>query len=169
MNYLVALDFSHSTTPVLQTVANLAIKKKDKIWLIHVAQPNPALAGYEAGPDVVRGQVAEEYKREHKEIQRQAGRLREDGSWVPNYRKPDEWLSILAVEERNLDQLFHNPQIFIRGPIATVWSVYELLRGGKRSHSGIDAITLLNIDGAWRIFTYVSTHEPHAFKELVGK
>ena len=79
MNYLVALDFSHSTTPVLQTVANLAIKKKDKIWLIHVAQPNPALAGYEAGPDVVRGQVAEEYKREHKEIQRQAGRLREDG------------------------------------------------------------------------------------------
>ena len=98
-----------------------------------------------------------------------AFRKKEDGSWVPNYRKPDEWLSILAVEERNLDQLFHNPQIFIRGPIATVWSVYELLRGGKRSHSGIDAITLLNIDGAWRIFTYVSTHEPHAFKELVGK
>ncbi len=79
MNYLVALDFSHSTTPVLQTVANLADKKKDKIWLIHVAEPNPAFIGYEAGPDVVRGQMAEEYKREHKEIQHQAGRLREDG------------------------------------------------------------------------------------------
>jgi hypothetical protein len=98
-----------------------------------------------------------------------AFRKKEDGSWVPNYRKPDEWLSILAVETRNLDQLFHNPQIFIRGPIATVWSAYELFRGGERSHSGIDAITLLNIGGAWRIFTYVSTHEPDAFKELLGQ
>jgi len=79
MNYLVALDFSHSTTPVLQTVANLATRKDDKIWLIHVAEPNPAFIGYEAGPDVVRGQIAEEFKREHQEIQRQADRLREDG------------------------------------------------------------------------------------------
>ncbi len=98
-----------------------------------------------------------------------AFRKKEDGAWVPNYRKPDECLSILAVEERDLDQLFHNPKIFVRGPIATVWSAYELFRGGERSHSGIDAITLLKIGGAWRIFSYVSTHEPDAFKELLGQ
>jgi len=98
-----------------------------------------------------------------------AFRKKDDQTWVPNYRKPDEWLSILAVETRDLDQVFHNPQIFVRGPIATVWSAYELFRGGERSHSGIDCMTMLKIGGAWRIFACVSTQEPDAFKELIGK
>jgi len=98
-----------------------------------------------------------------------AFRKKDDGAWVPNYRKPDEWLSILAVETRDLDQVFHNPQIFVRGPIALVWSPYELFRGGGRSHSGIDCMTMLKIGGAWRIFACVSTQEPDAFKELLGR
>ena len=79
MNYLVPLDFSPSADLVIQTVTRHADKKHDKIWLLHVAEPNPALLGYEAGPDVVRSQVADEYKREHKENQNRAERLRGDG------------------------------------------------------------------------------------------
>lgn len=78
MNYLVPIDFSNATQELLAFLETLA-SKKDEITLLHVAEPNPALVGFEAGPDVVRGQVAEEYKREHKEIQELSKDFREKG------------------------------------------------------------------------------------------
>lgn len=95
-----------------------------------------------------------------------AFRKTDAGDWIPNYRKPEEWLSILAIEERELDQNFWNPVIHIRGPIASVWSPYELFRDDKSSHCGIDSISLLKIKGEWKIFSFVATHEPGACKEL---
>ena len=59
-----------------------------------------------------------------------AFRKTDEGDWIPNYRKHEEWLSILAIEDRDLDQNFWNPQVRIRGPIAHIWSAYELFRGG---------------------------------------
>lgn len=75
MIYLAALDFSPVTPSVIRWLeANST--PKDKIVLLHAAEPNPVLVGYEAGPDVVRKQVADEYKRKHREIQKLAARLR---------------------------------------------------------------------------------------------
>ncbi len=78
MIYLVPIDFS-DTTPGLMAFLETLAKKEDKIWLLHAAEPNPAFVGFEAGPDVVRGQVADEYKREHKEIQTLSKDLRDKG------------------------------------------------------------------------------------------
>ncbi|HXV73250.1 MAG TPA: hypothetical protein VD713_00830, partial [Sphingomonadales bacterium] len=78
MRYLVPLDFSAATPETVAAIEKLATKK-DKITLLHSAEPNPAFVGYEAGPDVVREQIANEYKREHREIQTYAKALRKKG------------------------------------------------------------------------------------------
>jgi len=44
-----------------------------------VAEPNPDFVGFDAGPDVVRDQMAEQFHREHAQIQAMAQRLRDDG------------------------------------------------------------------------------------------
>ncbi|HXV73171.1 MAG TPA: universal stress protein [Sphingomonadales bacterium] len=78
MIYLAALDFSKVTPAVIRWLARNATAK-DKIILLHAAEPNPVFVGYEAGPDVVRKQVADEYKREHREIQKLGASLRRKG------------------------------------------------------------------------------------------
>jgi nucleotide-binding universal stress UspA family protein len=47
------------------------------VYVLHVAEPEPDFVGYDAGPEVVRTQVAEELHREHREVQALAQRLRD--------------------------------------------------------------------------------------------
>jgi nucleotide-binding universal stress UspA family protein len=75
MIFLAALDFSPVTKAVIKWLEKNA-SPKDKIFLLHAAEPNPVFVGYEAGPDVVRKQVADEYKREHRALQKMAAALR---------------------------------------------------------------------------------------------
>lgn len=78
MNYLIAVDFSPVTADVMRWTGKHA-RKTDRIFVLHAAEPNPVFVGYEAGPEVVRKQVADEYKREHKEVQKLAEKLRKKG------------------------------------------------------------------------------------------
>ncbi|HXV73170.1 MAG TPA: hypothetical protein VD713_00410 [Sphingomonadales bacterium] len=87
-----------------------------------------------------------------------------EGHWVPNFRKNEDWLPILAVEERSLDQVFGQPIVYIRGPIAMIWAPYELSRDGQLAHGGIDCFLLIKDGGQWKIFSIVSTQEPMAAK-----
>ena len=80
MNILVALDFSRFTDPILHTVHQIAAAAPDsKIWLLHVAEPDPSFVGYDAGPAVVRDQIAAEYRQEHQQLQSCAEQLRAGG------------------------------------------------------------------------------------------
>jgi nucleotide-binding universal stress UspA family protein len=80
MNILAALDFSGFTDPILRALDQIAAASPDaRIWLLHVAEPDPSFVGYEAGPGVVREQVAAEYLREHRQLQECAARLRGKG------------------------------------------------------------------------------------------
>src|SRR5918995_5479061 len=80
MNILVALDFSRFTDPILHTVHQIAAAAPDsKIWLLHVAEPDPSFVGYDAGPAVVRDQIAAEYREEHRQLHACASRLRGSG------------------------------------------------------------------------------------------
>lgn len=81
MSLLVALDFSSVMDDQLEIVGRLAAPNRE-IYLLHVAEPDPDFVGYEAGPDVVRAQVADEFHREHEMIQTLAGRLRDRGHQV---------------------------------------------------------------------------------------
>jgi nucleotide-binding universal stress UspA family protein len=79
MKILAAIDFSPVTEQVLGTLVRMAAALPTQVWLIHVASPEPAFVGYEAGPDVVRGQVAAELHASHRQLQQLADRLRASG------------------------------------------------------------------------------------------
>ena len=78
MNALVAIDFSAVSEQQLAVVRRLAAADRH-IFLIHVAEPEPDFVGFDTGPDVVRHQIAEEFQREHDEIQAMSKRLRDAG------------------------------------------------------------------------------------------
>jgi nucleotide-binding universal stress UspA family protein len=83
MNLLAAIDFSGFTDPILTAVDRITAAAPDtRIWLLHVAEPDPSFVGYEAGPEVVRDQVAAEYRQEHRQLQVCAERLRTAGREV---------------------------------------------------------------------------------------
>jgi nucleotide-binding universal stress UspA family protein len=76
---LVALDFSEVTEKLLAQACSLASAFEAELRFLHVAAPNPAFVGYEAGPQAVREQRAELLRREHRLLQDLAERARRRG------------------------------------------------------------------------------------------
>ena len=76
---LVAVDLSAATPRIVQVTERIARGMSGEAWLLHVAEPEPDLVGFDAGPEVVRDQIAKEFRDEHKQIQQHADTLREAG------------------------------------------------------------------------------------------
>lgn len=76
MKILVAVDFSGVTPRVMEIARDLAARTTSHVYVLHVAEPEPDFVGYDTGPDVVRDQVAEEFHREHRQVQALADKLR---------------------------------------------------------------------------------------------
>lgn len=79
MKLLVAIDFSDPTDLIMRVARRLAASLDASVWIVHAAEPEPDFVGYEAGPEVVRGQVAKELREEHRRLQEYADQLREHG------------------------------------------------------------------------------------------
>ncbi len=79
MKLLVAVDFSETTELVMRVARRLAASLEAPVWLVHAAEPEPEFVGYDAGPDVVRDQVAKELREEHRKLQALADDLRGAG------------------------------------------------------------------------------------------
>jgi len=79
MNILVAVDLSPASEKVVAAAGRVARLTGAKVYILHTAEPEPDFVGYDAGPEVVRTQVANEYRREHRDVQALADRLRADG------------------------------------------------------------------------------------------
>ncbi len=79
MKLLVAVDFSDQTDMILRVATRLAKGLDASVWVVHAAEPEPDFVGYDAGPEVVRGQVAKELREEHRHLQRYTDQLRDAG------------------------------------------------------------------------------------------
>ncbi|MEW8228603.1 MAG: universal stress protein, partial [Candidatus Thiodiazotropha endolucinida] len=79
MKILVAVDLSESTVKILEKAEELAIALSAKLWLLHVAEPEPDFVGYEAGPQSVRDTLSQKFHDQHRQIQEIAQRMRENG------------------------------------------------------------------------------------------
>lgn len=79
MNILVALDFSDATEAIVRQAEEIAAPRSAKVWLLHVAEPEPDFVGYRPGPQSVRNFLAERFRKEHRTIQHLAERLRAAG------------------------------------------------------------------------------------------
>ncbi len=79
MKILAAIDLSTASEIVLVAVRQHAGLTSAETWLLHVAEPDPAFVGYEAGPQVVRDQVAHTFREEHEQLHHHAEALRTAG------------------------------------------------------------------------------------------
>lgn len=79
MRFLVPVDLSDATPHVLAIARRAAQASGSSVVLLHVAAPNPDFVGYEAGPGVVREQVAHEYREQHGVLHSHAEAFRADG------------------------------------------------------------------------------------------
>jgi nucleotide-binding universal stress UspA family protein len=79
MRLLVAIDFVDTTDRLLRVADQIAKAMSASVHLLHVAEPDPSFAGYDAGPAVVRGQVAHEYQSQRQQLQAHADVLRASG------------------------------------------------------------------------------------------
>ena len=78
-NILVAIDFKGHEQLLIDKAYELAVAFHAKIWLIHIAAPNPDYVGYEAGPQYVRDNRATQLKKEHKLLESYSNELEKKG------------------------------------------------------------------------------------------
>ena len=70
-NLLVTVTFEEKETSVLLAKAmSIAEKFGSKIWLVHIAAPDPDFVGYEVGPQYIRDHRADELKKQHNLVKR---------------------------------------------------------------------------------------------------
>jgi nucleotide-binding universal stress UspA family protein len=79
MKLLVAIDLSESTERVVRKAEELAKRLSAKVWLLHVAEPEPDFVGLGMGPQTVRDATAKDLHGEHRQIQEIAEGLRQAG------------------------------------------------------------------------------------------
>ena len=65
-NILVTINFDENEKLLIEKAIQLAQSFDSKLWLIHVAAPDPDFVGYEVGPQNIRDSIAEELRKEHK-------------------------------------------------------------------------------------------------------
>jgi nucleotide-binding universal stress UspA family protein len=68
MNILVAIDLSAASSKVVAAASRVAEMSGAEVYLLHVAEPEVDYIGYEAGPAVLRRQEAQDYQREHEQV-----------------------------------------------------------------------------------------------------
>lgn len=76
---LCAVDFSDDGKGVITTAAAEAKLRGAKLWLVHVAAPEPDFVGYEPGPDNERQFRAEELRAEHEMLHERVEQLKGEG------------------------------------------------------------------------------------------
>ncbi|GAX62774.1 universal stress protein UspA and related nucleotide-binding proteins [Candidatus Scalindua japonica] len=79
MNILVAVDLSSASQKVLSKVKTMALAFSAKVWILHVAEPEPDFVGYKPGPQTVRDQIAQELHEEREKLQKEVDNFRASG------------------------------------------------------------------------------------------
>ncbi|MBK9176653.1 MAG: universal stress protein [Flavobacteriales bacterium] len=78
-NILAAIDFSPVTAKVLANAKSMASAYGAKLWIIHVADPEPDFIGFKTGPQYVRDHLAEQLRKEHVDLQDMASTCKQEG------------------------------------------------------------------------------------------
>ncbi|QDO92619.1 universal stress protein [Formosa sediminum] len=75
-NILVTIDFNGKEQQVLNKAFDMAVAFKSKLWIMHIAAPDPDFVGYGVGPQEVRDSRAKELKIEHEKLQDYASKMK---------------------------------------------------------------------------------------------
>ncbi|WP_179351224.1 universal stress protein [Winogradskyella vidalii] len=78
-NILVAIDLKGNEQPLIEKAETIARKFASKVWVIHIAAPDPDFVGYSAGPQSTRDNRASELREEHRRIESYTEALEKKG------------------------------------------------------------------------------------------
>jgi nucleotide-binding universal stress UspA family protein len=78
-NILVALDFDGGFDILVSRSTQLAKAFNAKLWLMHIAAPDPDFVGFEVGPQYIRDSRANELREEHRMLQKYTEDLKHSG------------------------------------------------------------------------------------------
>jgi hypothetical protein len=72
---------------------------------------------------------------------------------------PSAFITSIAAAQAGLllDEVLHDVEIRVDGPLATVWTYYDFFAGGEFSHCGYDAMQLLKVGSEWKIVALADT------------
>ncbi len=80
MNILVAVDLSSASQKILQYVKTLSLDLSAKVWLLYAEKPDLGFVGFGPGrPQSVLDEVTDKFEKKRKELQDEAGKLKNLG------------------------------------------------------------------------------------------
>ena len=71
------MDFNKNEELLIDKALELAKSFNSKLWLVHIAAPDPDFVGYEVGPQYIRDSRAAEIRKEHRLLQEYTIKLKE--------------------------------------------------------------------------------------------
>ena len=81
-----------------------------------------------------------------------------EGSYQVDMNPPDSWIeSISSYTGPEIDERIYDPKVDVSGPLASVWTEYNLFVGGEFRHCGVDAFHLALTDEGWKIVHLADT------------
>lgn len=78
-NILVAIDLKGNDQVLIGKATSFAEKFNSKVWIIHIAAPDPDFVGFSVGPQYIRDSRASELKQEHRQLERFSEALEQQG------------------------------------------------------------------------------------------
>jgi nucleotide-binding universal stress UspA family protein len=78
-NILVAVELDQFDEQIIEKATQFAMAFNSRLWLVHIAAPEPDFVGYDVGPQYIRDSRAEELKNEHKALQELGSSLKHKG------------------------------------------------------------------------------------------
>lgn len=83
---------------------------------------------------------------------------------VPVARHLENWLK----SPPQLDEQMNYTAVLVDGDMAQVWGPYRFTAGGKTSHCGVNSMSLVRREGAWKVANTSFTMEPPAQCAALG-
>jgi hypothetical protein len=83
-----------------------------------------------------------------------------DGAIRTRVSSHEDFVGLIAAADRPIIERFWDPEVRVHGPLAMVWTPYDLFRGDEFSHCGVDVFTLVRTDEGWKISGGSYTIEP---------
>ncbi|WP_033957078.1 universal stress protein [Psychroserpens jangbogonensis] len=102
-NILVTIDFNSDEQLLVEKAFQLAKQFDSKIWLVHIAAPDPDFIGYEVGPQYIRDSRASELREEHKLLQKLSNELKEKGVTAEGLLVQGATIEMIMEESKKLN------------------------------------------------------------------
>lgn len=133
-NILATINFEKNEQKLIDQASEIAKAFDAKLWLMHIAAPDPIFVGYKIGPQYIRDTRAHELREEHKQIQNYSNQLKEKGIEAEGLLVQGATIEMIMEESKklNVDLIVaghHEHSFFYKAFIGSVSS--QIIKNSK--------------------------------------